>query len=243
MKVELEQRHLPGTEKISSYLRSCVSRDNQRGLDMEFAVSFLGTGGGAPTMHRNGSCTALRLGGQTYLFDLSEGTMRQVKFTTIAAASITKIFVSHLHGDHLYGLVPAVLEIGVAHKGRNMAAMADPRRKRRKQWQCAPGEKPTLEIFGPPGLYNYLCMVLALSSSKMNYMNVTVVELVGGREELGPQHSRTRQRGRRNVFLSHYPEVEMPSISRKYLQPVSDKSRCVHVCVCLEAEEHNPLCF
>ena len=61
-------------------------------------------------------------------------------------------------------------------------------------------------------------MVLALSCSKVNYLNVHVIELVGGREEQGPLASRPRQRGRRNIFLAHYPEIESPLIRRKYLQ-------------------------
>jgi len=183
---------------------------------MEFAISFLGTGGGAPTMHRNGSCTALRLGGQTYLFDVSEGTIRQLEFTRITPSSVTKIFISHLHGDHLYGLVPAILDIMVCHK----IFMLNPQKKTKHKQNH--GEKATLEIYGPPGLYNYICMVLTLSCAKVNYLNINVIELVGGREEQGPIASRPRQRGRRNLFLSHYPEIEIPMITRKYLQQNKD---------------------
>eukprot|EP00584_Thalassiosira_punctigera_P014017 CAMPEP_0172558758 /NCGR_PEP_ID=MMETSP1067-20121228/80783_1 /TAXON_ID=265564 ORGANISM="Thalassiosira punctigera, Strain Tpunct2005C2" /NCGR_SAMPLE_ID=MMETSP1067 /ASSEMBLY_ACC=CAM_ASM_000444 /LENGTH=404 /DNA_ID=CAMNT_0013348191 /DNA_START=580 /DNA_END=1794 /DNA_ORIENTATION=+ len=167
-------------------------------------------------MHRNGSCTALRLGGQTYLFDVSEGTMRQLQFTKILPSSITKIFISHLHGDHLFGLVPTVLDIMVAHKSLS----ANPQKKAKHK--RVHGEKATLEIYGPPGLYNYICMVLSLSCSKFNYLEVNVIELVGGREERGPVASRSRQKTHRNVFLSHYPEVGIPMISRKYLQQNKD---------------------
>ena len=87
-------------------------------------------------------------------------------------------------------------------------------------------ERPTLEIFGPPGLYNYIAMTLALSCAKLNYLNVVVTELVGGREERG-QTSNTSgglgngRRGRRNVFLSHYPEVETGLLKKGYLEKVS----------------------
>jgi ribonuclease BN (tRNA processing enzyme) len=203
-------------QTIQPYLRSCLDGNNQslaenpQGMDMEFAVSFLGTGSGAPSMHRNGSCTALRLGGQTFLFDVSEGTQRQLEFTRITGAAITKIFISHLHGDHLFGLVPIILQASVGHKSA-LAAKYDREH----------GERATLEIYGPPGIYNYVCMVLTLSCSKLNYLNVHVIELVGGREEQGPTASRPRQRGRRNVFLAHYPEIEVPAIKRKYLQQAS----------------------
>ena len=61
----------------------------------------------------------------------------------------------------------------------------------------------------------------------MNHMNVDVVELVGGKQEQGPMATRPKSRGRRNVFLSHYPEVDMPLLKRRYLTAVS-----VCVCVC-----------
>jgi len=214
-RIEIDTQPLPGMETIQPYLRTCLSSDEgdaNRGLDMEFAVSFLGTGGGAPTMHRNASCTALRLGGQTYLFDVSEGTVRQLEFTRISPSTITKIFVSHLHGDHLFGVVPTILDIMVGHK----TLKSNPQKRARHTHNH--GERATLEIYGPPGLYNYISMVLALSCSKVNYLNVDVIELVGGREEQGPVISRPRQRGRRNIFLSHYPEIDQPMITRKYLQ-------------------------
>jgi len=212
--VELEEKPLPGMEHIQPYIRTNLARPGEEfleSLDMEFVVSFLGTGGGAPTRNRVGSCTALRLGGQTFLFDVCEGTQRQLEFSRIGPKSITKIFISHLHGDHLYGLVPTILNIMVSHK----LSLVDPKTKRKHGKD--PRVKPTLEIFGPPGLFNYINMVLTLSCSKVNYMNIHVIELVGGREERGPIASRPRQRGGRNVFLSHYPEIEVPAITRKYL--------------------------
>lgn len=194
-------------------------------------------------MHRNGSCTALRLGGQTYLFDVCEGTYRQLQFTRISPMSITKIFISHLHGDHLYGLVPVIMAIMVAHKVAMNAPVTN-RTKRRNNFNSnnnnnkriigsvAGGgedsvtmEKPTLEIYGPPGLYNYIGMVLSLSCSKLNYLNVKVIELVGGKEERGfGGGGSNNQRGRRNVFTSHYPEIQAPLVTRQFLEPNDDKT-------------------
>ena len=219
--VELEKEPLSGTKLIQPYMRSCLSSDEatkEKGMDMEFAVSFLGTGGGSPTNHRNGSCTALRLGGQSFLFDVSEGTTRQMDFSRIMPSTVTKIFISHLHGDHLYGIVPVLLTIGTTHK----IMQQDPQRKSKHNVDHN-GQKPTLEIYGPPGVYNYICMVMKLSCSKMNYLEVKVTELVGGKQERGPTPNKGNQpRGRRNVFLSHYPEIEMPNITRRYLAQNED---------------------
>ena len=231
-RVELEKQSLPGMQYIQPYIRSCLSTDpesNQGGMDMEFAISFLGTGSGAPSMHRNSSCTALRLGGQTFLFDASEGTMRQLQFSRVMPTTITKIFISHLHGDHLFGLVPVILGLTVGHK----SYMANEQTKRKHRLDH--GENPKLEIYGPPGLYNYINMVLTLSCSKVNYLNIDVIELVGGKHERGPTSSWARTRGRRNIFLSHYPEIETPLVTRQYLSKVSlHSSWCVELCIAMK---------
>lgn len=176
-------------------------------------------------MHRNGSCTALRLGGLTYLFDCAEGTARQIIHSRIALGSVTKIFISHLHGDHVYGIVPVILEVQVAFKLMKQALMENPKKSKKKRHQSTLVEMPVLEIYGPPGLYNYIAMTLALSCAKLNYLNVVVTELVGGRNERGPMNSGSDlgngRRGRRNVFLSQYPEVERGTLTRRYLEMVS----------------------
>lgn len=213
MKVETEEQDLlSGMEAIKPYLRTSLNDDNRRQNESEFVVSFLGTGGGAPTKHRIPSCTALRLGGQTYLFDVAEGVNRQIQFSRIMPSSISKIFISHLHGDHIFGLVPVILGIGVSHK----LTINGPHSKGKQQ-----KEKPTIEVYGPPGLYNYISTVLTLSCSKINYLQINVIELVGGRMERGPPTARSNSRGVRNMFLSHYPEIQTPFVSRKYLEQVS----------------------
>ena len=217
--IEFEEQDLPNMDAIKPYMRTGLIGTHAEGSNTEFVVSFLGTGGGSPTRHRLGSCTALRLGGQTFLFDVTEGALRQLDFSPILPSSITKIFISHLHGDHLFGLVPMILGIMVSHKMR----MSSPRKQSVKRKHLLEhGEIPTLEIFGPPGLFNYINMVLTLSCSKVNYLNINVIELVGGRMERGPMSSRPKHRGGRNVFLSHYPEIETPLITRKYLEKNKD---------------------
>ena len=151
---------------LRPYLRNCLTEKGPGTpqSNLEFTLSFLGTASGSSTMHRNGSCTALRLGGQTYLFDCAEGTIRQIIHSRISVGSITKIFISHLHGDHVYGLIPIILEVQVAMKLMKSAADANPKKSRRYKNRTVEDERPTLEIYGPPGLYNYVSMNMALVS-------------------------------------------------------------------------------
>ncbi|MCU0424923.1 MAG: ribonuclease Z [Candidatus Kapabacteria bacterium] len=72
---------------------------------MKFCV--LGTkAGGAPLTSKHTSATALILGSETVLFDCSEGTQIQLLRSKISRPSINHIFISHLHGDHILGLLP-----------------------------------------------------------------------------------------------------------------------------------------
>ena len=70
-------------------------------------LQFLGTGAGMPSKERNVTSIALKLLdeiGSTWLFDCGEGTQHQILHTAIKPRRIDKIFITHLHGDHIYGL-------------------------------------------------------------------------------------------------------------------------------------------
>ncbi|HET7628525.1 MAG TPA: ribonuclease Z [Bacillales bacterium] len=67
---------------------------------------FLGTGGGVPSNERNVTSIALRMPerGAIWLFDCGEATQQQILKTPLKLSKIEKIFVTHTHGDHIYGL-------------------------------------------------------------------------------------------------------------------------------------------
>lgn len=60
-----------------------------------------------PSRSRNVSSLALRLPqrGETWLFDCGEGTQHQIIRSDLSLSRITRIFITHLHGDHLFGLM------------------------------------------------------------------------------------------------------------------------------------------
>ncbi len=69
----------------------------------------LGTSSAVPTRRRNHNGYFLRWGDRGVLFDPGEGTQRQMRLAGLAASDITRICVTHFHGDHSLGL-PGVIQ-------------------------------------------------------------------------------------------------------------------------------------
>ena len=101
-------------------------------------IVFLGTGGSVPTRTRNTSATAVRVGPEILLFDCGEGTQRQLMGSTVSFMKITRIFITHLHGDHFLGL-PGLIQ------SMNFAGRLD-----------------LLDIYGPEGTASTVDTILNL---------------------------------------------------------------------------------
>lgn len=122
-------------------------------------LTFLGTSAGVPTRTRN--VTAILLHHQhptqpaVWLFDCGEGTQHQLLETTLHPGKIDRIFITHLHGDHLFGL-PGLL------CSRSMAGNMNP-----------------VTLYGPKGLREFVETTLRLSGSWTDYP-MEVVEVSAG---------------------------------------------------------------
>lgn len=80
---------------------------------------ILGCSSQVPTRHRNQGGYLLRWNEEGFLFDPGEGTQRQFIFANIAPPTITRIFISHFHGDHCLGLGSMLLRLNldnIAHE-------------------------------------------------------------------------------------------------------------------------------
>jgi len=81
----------------------------------------LGTASQVPTRERNHNGYFLRWDAEGFLFDPGEGTQRQMIFADVSATSVTKIFITHFHGDHCLGLAGVLQRLSldkIAHKVR-----------------------------------------------------------------------------------------------------------------------------
>jgi ribonuclease Z len=70
----------------------------------QLRLIFLGTGGSWPTVKRNVSSVAVKRGSEIILFDCGEGTQRQFQLSNLSYMQISKIFITHFHGDHFLGI-------------------------------------------------------------------------------------------------------------------------------------------
>ncbi len=79
----------------------------------EKKLTVLGTASQVPTRTRNQTGYFLKWEKEGFLFDPGEGTQRQMTFYGISASTITRIFISHFHGDHCLGLAGIVQRISL----------------------------------------------------------------------------------------------------------------------------------
>lgn len=77
---------------------------------------FLGTSAGVPTKARNVSATAVieASGSHWYLVDCGEGTQHQLLHTPLSIRDLRAIFITHVHGDHCFGLPGLLASAGIS---------------------------------------------------------------------------------------------------------------------------------
>ncbi len=71
---------------------------------MEISITFLGTSSAIPTSTRNHISLFLNYKDENILIDCGEGTQRQIRKAKINPCSITRLLITHFHGDHVFGL-------------------------------------------------------------------------------------------------------------------------------------------
>ena len=71
---------------------------------MLFSVTTMGTASAMPISDRNPSAQMLNANGRLFLIDCGEGTQKQMRKCHFSFVKLEAIFISHIHGDHLFGL-------------------------------------------------------------------------------------------------------------------------------------------
>lgn len=112
---------------------------------MRFEVRLLGTNAAVPTPGRFSTSQVLHLESSAYLIDCGEGAQVRMQQFQVNPSRIGQVFISHLHGDHIYGLAGFLTS------------------------QMLMGRQKGIELFGPSGLEDFVTAQLKYSFTKLPF--------------------------------------------------------------------------
>ncbi|WP_435355252.1 ribonuclease Z [Emticicia sp. SJ17W-69] len=118
---------------------------------MNFEFLVLGTGSATPVVNRHPSAFLLSIENESFLIDCGEGTQYRLLEHKVKSSRIRHIFISHLHGDHYFGLIGLLSSWNLNQR------------------------KESLTIFAPRGLAEILTIQFKHSDTKLNF-KITFVE-------------------------------------------------------------------
>ena len=110
-----------------------------------FAVTILGNNSAVPAFNRHPTSQVVTYEGNNFLVDCGEGTQIQMINYKIRRGKISHIFISHLHGDHYFGLIGLINSFGLL------------------------SHKQDLHIYGPPALKEIIELQLKMAETHLPY--------------------------------------------------------------------------
>jgi len=93
---------------------------------MTFSVTILGSNSAIPTLQRNPSAHLLNANERLFLIDCAEGTQLQLRRYKIHFQRIKHVLISHLHGDHYYGLIGFLTSLHLLGRKEELHLYANP---------------------------------------------------------------------------------------------------------------------
>lgn len=108
-------------------------------------IVFLGTGAALPTPERRTSAAALLYEGEMLLFDCGEGTQLQLRKAGLRHGRLSRVFITHMHGDHVIGIMGLLMTMELS------------------------GRERPIELYGPPALADYVATSTRLLSTGFSY--------------------------------------------------------------------------
>lgn len=127
-------------------------------------IIFLGTSCAKPTKERNHSAVFLSYGSDGILFDCGEGTQRQMAIAGIKPTKISKVLITHWHGDHVLGLPGLIQTLGMSEYTK------------------------TLKIYGPEGTKQRVKSIFDACEFEQR-INIEVIEIKNGMFYKGEEYS------------------------------------------------------
>ncbi|MBS9774060.1 MAG: ribonuclease Z [Tenacibaculum sp.] len=122
-------------------------------------LTILGCHSATPRVNSHPTSQYLEINNRHFLIDCGEGTQRQMRKYKVGFSKINHIFISHLHGDHFFGLIGLIATYGILNRERD------------------------LHIFGPKGIKKVTLLQLKISETYFKY-NLIFHELSSKESEL-----------------------------------------------------------
>ena len=127
---------------------------------MEFSFTPLGVSAAQPAYGRHLAAHVLAAGPESFLLDCGEGTQFQLNTHSIKRGRIRHVFISHLHGDHFFGLIGLLTSLGMNDR------------------------KETLTVYSPPGLEEMIEVQFRISQTALPFPLVFRPLIAGGLHKL-----------------------------------------------------------
>jgi ribonuclease Z len=127
---------------------------------MGYKLTILGCHSATPRVNAHPTAQYLEINSRHFLIDCGEGTQRQMRLNKVGFSKISTIFISHLHGDHFFGLIGLISTFGILNREKE------------------------LHIHGPKGIKEVINIQLKHSKSYVKYkiifheLNSTESELI-----------------------------------------------------------------
>jgi len=127
---------------------------------MGYKLTILGCHSATPRVNAHPTAQYLEINSRHFLIDCGEGTQRQMRLNKVGFSKVNTIFISHLHGDHFFGLIGLISTFGILNREKE------------------------LHIHGPKGIKEVINIQLKHSKSYVKYkiifheLNSTESELI-----------------------------------------------------------------
>ncbi len=112
---------------------------------MSLELTILGCHSATPRVNAHPTSQYLEINSRHFLIDCGEGTQRQMRKYKVGFSKINHIFISHLHGDHFFGLIGLISTFGILNREK------------------------TLHVYGPKGIKKLIEIQLEYSKSHVHF--------------------------------------------------------------------------
>jgi ribonuclease Z len=174
---------------------------------MSLKLTILGCHSATPRSFAYPTSQYLEINNNTYLIDCGEGTQRQLRKYKLNFSKIKNIFISHLHGDHFYGLIGLIATLGILNR------------------------QTELHIFGPRGIKEVINLQFKLAKSGVNYP-LHFHELLSKKSELIYEDSKVSVHTiplRHRIYTNGFLFKEKPKERKLNMEAIS-KFQEIEIC-------------